>query len=246
VVVASLVAAAGMLLLRTWARWLHVAAAVAGHVALLAAWPELLLRDDLGSRFGPYGWVLAGMACAACGLAASALSIVLLLQPAVAGAFLRRSSGTTVAPVHPLATASAFLALLPAFAFAASFDPMTEAARGLKIDAVEQLHDAGRSLMRHRDRTGRYPRDEAEAARAGVPGIDPWGRPLRYAAWSQDSVPDAPDAYVLASAGSDGLWEATEPRATIRDAPAFPSTADRGEDIVLHDGAVIRYPFLGG
>ena len=241
---ALFLAAVGLLFLRNWARWLHVTTALLGHVALLAAWPDLLHRSELGSRFGPYGWVLAAMACAACGLAASLVTVEYLLRPTTRDVFSRRHPARDVTRAHPLATASVFVTFLIAFLFAVNYDPPTEAARGLKIESVEQLHDAGRLLMRHRENRGAYPRDEAEALEAGVPAEDPWGRPLRYAAWSEDSSPGTPDAYVLASAGSDGAWESQEPRDLLRlPGGNFPRG---GTDVVLHDGALVRYPFLGG
>jgi hypothetical protein len=111
---------------------------------------------------------------------------------------------------------------------------------------IETIREIGASVDRHVREYGEIPalrsiRELAILVDVGehqpLPKRDGWGNELRFVAWSEDS-PQAGVTYVVASAGSDGVWEADDPRDYLATGP-FGSIE---HDIVLKNGAFIRWP----
>lgn len=103
---------------------------------------------------------------------------------------------------------------------------------------AETLRILARALESFRQKESRYPvTDKVEhlerwlvsehLAMAAWSSKDAWGRPLRY------RTTDVGTSYSLASAGSDGRWEAVTPGAP------WPS---EGGDLVIADGEPVRWP----
>jgi len=68
---------------------------------------------------------------------------------------------------------------------------------------------------------------------------DGWERPFRYACWSTSGEGAGCDTYRMASPGNDGVFEADD--LSLYEPGAFERT-DYDADIVLQDGAFVRYP----
>jgi general secretion pathway protein G len=71
------------------------------------------------------------------------------------------------------------------------------------------------------------------------PTTDGWQHPLRYACWSIEGEGGGCDTYRMASAGRDGVFEA-EDLAVY--APGTFGLTDYDGDLVVQDGAFVRYP----
>jgi type II secretory pathway pseudopilin PulG len=112
--------------------------------------------------------------------------------------------------------------------------------------AVVELQDLGRRLEDHARATGSYPaarsvNDLAGALGAGqtvaISTTDPWGHPYLYYAWKKDAGAAGPDAYIVASAGMDGVWEETGERGYEQGV-----VTDFNGDIVFSNGHFVRTP----
>jgi len=118
--------------------------------------------------------------------------------------------------------------------------------RGKQMRTVADLQGLGERLEDFARATGSYPAarsvdDLARALGAGqtvtIPTTDPWGHPYLYTAWKSSAAAQGPDAYVLASAGMDGVWEDTGEHGYIRGVVTSPNG-----DIVFSNGQFIRAP----
>jgi hypothetical protein len=66
---------------------------------------------------------------------------------------------------------------------------------------------------------------------------DPWGNEYRCATWQEDPRSSGPDAYAIASAGRQGVWEQ-------KDLKLYrpKETMDLSDDIVYRSGAFLQAP----
>jgi hypothetical protein len=69
---------------------------------------------------------------------------------------------------------------------------------------------------------------------------DPWGRPYRYTCWATRPVTTDCDAYIIASAGSDGIFEHQDLKEYLRG--GLRATTSFSGDIVFSDGVFVLYP----
>lgn len=74
------------------------------------------------------------------------------------------------------------------------------------------------------------------------PAADGWGRPFKYECWGRAGDSRICDAYVIASAGRDGVFTESDLRAYDKQ-PV--STTDYDADLVIMDGEFVRAPQLG-
>lgn len=130
--------------------------------------------------------------------------------------------------------------------FLASLPPRGSADRARQKRTVAEMRSAMTAIESFAAKEGRYPEASSMEALARLlepahvarlPRVDAWGHPLRFESWTSNEASPGPDAYVLASPGRDGAWEAldlrtVEPRAT--------RTPD--DDLLIREGEVVRAP----
>lgn len=118
--------------------------------------------------------------------------------------------------------------------------------RGRQMRAAADLKGLGERLEDFARASGSYPasgtmEDLARALGTGktvtVPTTDPWGHPYLYVAWKRSAASGGPDAYLVASAGMDGVWEDTGERGYARG-----TVTSFNGDIVFSNGQFIRAP----
>jgi type II secretory pathway pseudopilin PulG len=118
--------------------------------------------------------------------------------------------------------------------------------RGRQMRAAADLQGLGERLEDFARASGSYPAsgtmdDLARTLGAGktvtVPTTDPWGHAYLYVAWKRSAASVGPDAYLMASAGMDGVWEDTGERGYARG-----TVTSFNGDIVFSNGQFIRAP----
>ena len=95
-------------------------------------------------------------------------------------------------------------------------------------------------------REGRYPGGSSMDDLAGLlepafvprlPRTDAWGHPLRFESWTSNETSPGPDAYLLASPGRDGAWEALDLRTVEPRATRSPD-----DDLLIRNGELVLAP----
>lgn len=78
---------------------------------------------------------------------------------------------------------------------------------------------------------------------SSFPATDGWGNPFQYVCWQESSSSQGCDAYVIASAGRDGVFSQGDLRAY--EAESIPAT-DYDADLVVSDRGWVRSPAQAG
>lgn len=238
-----------------------IAASAVGLLAGLAAF--LLRRRRRGGRLLQVGLAVVGLPFLPFWTIASAGTLRTMCRPGVRALLSGRGDEDLTpeeaaavsglpAPSRSrallLASGLLLLAALEGF-FLASLPPRGSVDRAKQKRTVADLRSAMTAVESFSAKEGRTPEVSSmdDLARLlepafipRLPRVDAWGRPLRYESWAANEASPGPDAYLLASPGRDGAWEAldlrtVEPRATR--SPDDDLLVRNGEVVLAPDGA---------
>lgn len=114
--------------------------------------------------------------------------------------------------------------------------------RGKRMRAIADMRATGRAMESYKAKNGCYPQasscsEAAAALEGGLALKDSWGNDYRCATWQKGPQSSGPDAYAIASAGKEGIWEQEDLRLYSRR-----ETMRFTDDIVYRSGAFIQAP----